>query len=1490
MDFNPNYNVFRFGSFTSQQKEQNPITQQVNEKIIAAKVTPDVNLTADEDKQTVLDYIENHANSTNVNDDELNNLLVLLERANIAADITSQHGQTSVEFDVDDKHYTIVSNESVSGARAAGNSENTELINIIQKFASGNLSPKDFKEAMAALGVDIGKSTEIVTGSGTSYHYVFTYNDVTYHVKCNYDEAIKGDDNKNFIAFDREFIVTLKSLLSGTNINVSDLFEVTAWEGENKNNGALIYILKQNISGITENSTPQQVANILKDNNPADKINELIEKFTEGNLSPKDFRDAMTALGVDIGKSTEIVTGSGTSYHYKFTYNNVTYHVKCDYDEAIDGEDDKTVQTYDTAFIKAIKNLIEEDDVLKYMNINVDSFFTKVFWTEPDKGNTKYALNSTGKEIFGNSTTAYEFINALKASDECQVIINIYECVKNDNLDELIQKNGKDGLNLIITKNGNEYDIRVSLNGKDFGTITGVSDNNDLLEANRSFTQEEFDAVKEELKVFFVEINVDENTKYYKLDSAKIQQTYSSLELSEELKTQLTNVNTLAKLEKFLEDVAEYEKTSFRDQFDLGAVDGYNDNKNVQDNINGFDYRSKLIYILKNGINDKKSLYEQLQDFLGSDFKHFENALETIIQKYKKTGSSVKEAIDELLEIIRTKVNKNSKNGNTDLVTLNAEENAFINDINPAEILGGSKYNSGFFEDVGDFSDEIEAEINRLKTTLENKFKALLGDKFNSSEFNTMFDAALLKAQMYAATSTVKISVKDVINYFLKEIFTTYKAKESSTLQADIDAINPSSVETYNKQYKGVTAQNIESLVSDIVESLKNKVKTALKLTDDELNSVWETAIQKVVNYYKNSINGSIDITGSDVINLFIKYLIPEANSKKSARLDVLKQKAGLNNISDYKKDYKETFNANEVNSAITSILNNSALKNNLKLYITGSSMGFTENAFNKMYSDAINEVIKYFTGTGGAVEFSRKEVIDKLLEILNSIIAQKNPTDTLSDIDLNTIDEYKNSVLLMVRGGSITYLDTMIKDASIQICHMLDKVKDELKQYIEIKLGINITDEQYKAFMTEFIFDVLHKNSGLYTYNENGNWNKTLIYNFKDVTDALIAALPQYVQDNNPANKKFTKDELLKLFTDAEIENSKYFELDSDGNYKFNSNIESEFKNYIAKYGHIISLEDLRNAINYNTRHDLTLTEKANNIKNSLNSTISSTETIKLTFKVNYDGSVTFVNENGDIFAADTSDKNDLFNTKLKNTIFSTYSSELKALFGAKYESMSNKLFNLALLMTLQNETELYKDIKIEDIALKVAHKFFELMQKVQSDDKAYDYVKNYPYFGLLAGAQTDTFSSDLYEYESTDSGDDYIFINPSINADYTNDLLDSTEKIIHINISGNEHKKDNMAVNGAIDRLCDKYIDKYHDIIDPSRIVELYVKAEQNALDKLQKGIDSDDSAVYENIYGYGDTGNRDSYDQGGVSVQAVLIQIMYEMDKLINKEILG
>ncbi len=1474
MNFNPNYNVFRFGGFSAQQSGQTPSNQQVDSTATEHNEAVYTHTNVKAEVQAVLDYIDNITNSVSVNDSELNNLLALLEKAGITAETTSRYDKTYVEFDVDDKHYTIVSNKSVRSARAAGNSENTELINKIRMFASGNLSPKDFKEEMAALGVDIGKSTEIVTGSGTSYHYVFTYNKVTYHVKCNYDEAIKGDDNKNFIAFDRDFIFTLKSLLSGTNINVSDLFEVTAWEGENKNTGALIYILKQNISGITENSTPQQVAKILKDNNPADKINELIEKFTEGNLSPKDFRDAMTALGVDIGKSTEIVTGSGTSYHYKFTYNNVTYHVKCDYDEAINGEDDKTVQTYDTAFIKAIKNLIEEDDVLKYMNINVDSFFTKVFWTEPDKGNTKYALNNTGKEIFGNSTTANEFINALKASDECQFIINIYECVKNDNLDELIQKNGKDGLNLIITKDGNEYDIRVSLNGKDFGTITGVSDNHDLLESNRSFTQEEFDAVKEELKVFFVEINIDENTKYYKLDSAKIQQTYSSLELSEELKTQLTNVNTLSKLEQFLEDVAEYEKTSFRDQFDLGAVDGYNDNKNVQDNINGFDYRSKLIYILKNGINGQKSLYEQLQDFLGSDFKHFENALETIIQKYKKTGSSIKEAIDELLEIIRTKVNKNSKNGNTDLVTLNAEENAFINDINPAKILGASKYNSGFFEDVGDFSDEIEAEINRLKTTLENKFKALLGDKFNSSEFNTMFDAALLKAQMYAATSTVKISVKDVINYFLKEIFTTYKAKESSTLQADIDAINPSSVETYNKQYKGVTAQNVESLVSDIVESLKNKVKTALKLTDDELNSVWETAIQKVVNYYKNSINGSIDITGSEVINLFIKYLIPEANNKKSARLDVLKQKAGLNNISDYKKDYKETFNANEVNSAITSILNNSVLKNNLKSYITGSSMGFTENAFNKMYSDAINEVIEYFTGTGGAVEFSRKEVIDKFLEILNSIIAQKDPNNKLQDIDLSNVQGYSDSVTIQIDNE-----DGALEEVYAELRNFL--TLSEITDFIKLKFGNKITDHQIYELLLNAIDSILF---GSFVNDDE------FICTKKDAIDKLVSELSQYIE-NYPANVEYLKIGLInKGFTESEIDEYFIYNASSD-TYKINTTyINSKFSSYINTHGPILSEDDLVSAVIALNRKDLTLTEKANNIKNSLNSTISSTETMKLTFKVNYDGSVTFVNENGDIFAADTSDKNDLFNTTLKNTIFSTYSSELKALFGAEYKFMQNKLFNLALLMTLQNETELYKDIQIEDIALKVAHKFFELMQKVQSDDKAYDYVKNYPYSGLLAGARTDTISSYLYKYESTDSGDDYIFINPSINADYTNDLLDSTEKIIHINISGNEHKKDNMAVNGAIDRLCDKYIDKYHDIIAPSRIVELYVKAEQNALDKLQKGIDSDDSAVYENIYGYGDTGNRDSYDQGGVSVQAVLIQIMYEMDKLINQEILG
>ena len=93
--------------------------------------------------------------------------------------------------------------------------------------------------------------------------------------------------------------------------------------------------------------------------------------------------------------------------------------------------------------------------------------------------------------------------------------------------------------------------------------------------------------------------------------------------------------------------------------------------------------------------------------------------------------------------------------------------------------------------------------------------------------------------------------------------------------------------------------------------------------------------------------------------------------------------------------------------------------------------------------------------------------------------------------------------------------------------------------------------------------------------------------------------------------------------------------------------------------------------------------------------------------------------------------------------------------------------------------------------------------------------------------------------------------------------------------------------------------YINKYDDYISGNRIIQLFKQAQETAIRNMGT-ILYVDSATGAQVYGYGEcrgngkTDNADSYKtidgQKLYSVNTLLINITYEMEKLISKELLG
>lgn len=125
----------------------------------------------------------------------------------------------------------------------------------------------------------------------------------------------------------------------------------------------------------------------------------------------------------------------------------------------------------------------------------------------------------------------------------------------------------------------------------------------------------------------------------------------------------------------------------------------------------------------------------------------------------------------------------------------------------------------------------------------------------------------------------------------------------------------------------------------------------------------------------------------------------------------------------------------------------------------------------------------------------------------------------------------------------------------------------------------------------------------------------------------------------------------------------------------------------------------------------------------------------------------------------------------------------------------------------------------------------------------------------------------------------------------------LNSIASYVNNNASG--HEKDLNVTNEALMKLLSDYLDTYKDYISPEKIIDLFKQAELNMIAELQKAngtVNLNDKTT--RLYGYSESGGKndknyadyDTYSGTLFSVQAVLLQTMFEMERLIGLELLN
>ena len=1374
-------------------------------------------------------FLVNYENSATIRGSEANTLLSHLNTARIHADISTSESKTTIEFEVNSKHYTLVTNENVSGVTVSSNSTEAKIDNIIKNFASGKLKASEFKEKLKELGIiptlvnkPHSDGYQYVKKDGY-YHYQFTYNNKTYNVKCDYNAAM--DETLEVTTFSVDFINQLKPLLS-TNINISDFFEISAWEGNNQTDGAICYILKRDISGITENSTVAQVAQILNENDPTAELNEIITQFICGNLKASEFKEKLQELGIvpelankPHADGYQYVKKDGY-YQYKFTYKDKTYNVVCDYNTVYNGiNDDLPIFTG-----ADISRIISETE-----GIFTESDFTKAFWIDGDNSSAKYVMGDNLKSLCNGLKTVDEIIAKIQSSELFQSKKAIKDVDKN-NIEAIMNlANTNEHISVLVIKDGEKYKIQFYIDGKAEGEAFDYT--NSDAERYRSFSEEE---IADWNKNIF---DYDSKSGFYKLNLAKVKEVYGNLADTEDLQALLNGVDTLDKLNEFINAYEKYQKEKFLEQFDLSQVPGYNNNENVI--RNGKSYRRSLEEILKSGSN---SLYTQLQRTLGDKFKSvYENALEAII-KQRENYPKVKDAINALMELIRNSINTSETSiTTTETVTLSDEEKAFItNDIKPEGII--DSYKDGVYDDIGDVTDEIEADIEKLKSKIESMFSSLLGDSFNIEEFESIYSDALNAVLSKYENTSSNISVKDVINDFLKKIYIEFIKQQNNIIgNTVVSILNQAEINPEDK-HTGIDESNLSKTVDDILKNntdLKNIVKNKLNISDSELESVWNSILEKVKEIFSNQS----EFRTSDVIIVFLQNFILELNKKKRERLENLRN-ASITDSIDY-SDTKESVDVNKIDSTIRSLLNNNSFKSNLSSFVT-TNLGITETMFNRLYNESVLAVIQKYTNIGGAVTLSNKDIIDKFLLIFNNKISTVD-TNPLNAINYDSIEGYNNNEKLHYESPSglslqdrNNYVDNQ---ATLAIYERLKNIT-EIRTFIKNKLGLTdinngaIDNVLMTIIKTCIINNVL--NEGEWTSGKDPRINigerinddglTWLHVNMRYITDNIISTLRTYF-DNNSTSNVYSSSELSnKGFTEDEM--FKYFTLIGENTYQINTDaIETNLSEYITQFGSILNIDDLRTAIDYT--NDKT---KYSNLKSAIGS-LNNDETIKdivgfftsmhTEFGIDWEGNI--------VFQGDSEyDQNGVHNNaqKVYDNLKNTIKDKLKAKYPDEYNKLGehnlDKLVQAAWIMAYnkynsnesQNSAEFVKQVleNLEAIMNSLSQNPGLLgiytMHTAYADDNLVAGVQHYGTQTTLSGVG-DGVEKDGKWY---DEWIDYTG-EPSVN-----------NGVVHLgnNVDDPDYQATMVGPNGVLKRV----IERYCPPLDKNAVTNIFQKAQIMAL----------------------------------------------------------
>lgn len=470
---------------------------------------------------------------------------------------------------------------------------------------------------------------------------------------------------------------------------------------------------------------------------------------------------------------------------------------------------------------------------------------------------------------------------------------------------------------------------------------------------------------------------------------------------------------------------------------------------------------------------------------------------------------------------------------------------------------------------------------------------------------------------------------------------------------------------------------------------------------------------------------------------------------------------------------------------------------------------------------------------------------------------------------------------------------------------------KEALLEYVTTELAINLNSIYQNGYSDMPLKELNNLYDKLYDTAMNIADNEPETANTM-IRDAAISYCDALVQKGSELENAVT-----------EIFGDDYKTYLNDSNNRLSTIIEKmeRLREAALKIGDIVDIADMNLGAAYeNIIADSSLTYGGQSLEKA--SAVPS-------YYVANDGSIKFVNygtTHGVFDDGENAELNNLFNNKIKNKIEETYAAEINTL--KLSDSELDNIFNQALFLALSDRSvvlSMYDSASLSKIVEALCENYTTILTKISNDETAREYFKNVNGNSILAGRNTGTGTENgyttnadvsknlnkYYQEDSTAGGDDWTSIDSRGEESFSYGSASGSIIVLTIGSAG-----DRDPVNNAMKSILKDYIDSYSAYISADRIIELYRQAQETAFGNLDSTVSST-SASGSAIYGYGECGthqednrwtwitgktdtvnnqtdNMDTRKQDGssvyYSVNSILINVIYEMEKLLSKEMMS